>query len=124
MQLSLARETQFLSRTRDEHLHMCRRKAFAYVRGTNPDPAPIARDHHGSGPEKSIFRIMHDVLARERLPTCPMLRGGVSAAWPTVHGRPQVLHPGRSSLPGQTGVDLALGAWPRADRVVFGIYLI
>ena len=47
-----------------------------------------------------FFRIMRSVLARERLPTCLMLRGSVSVAWPTVHGHSQVRRPGRSGLPG------------------------
>ena len=47
-----------------------------------------------------FFRIMRSVLARERLPTCLMLRGSVSVAWPMVHGHSQVRRPGRGGLPG------------------------
>ena len=47
-----------------------------------------------------FFRIMRSVLARERLPTCLMLRGSVSVAWPMVHGHSQVQRPGRGGLPG------------------------
>ena len=43
---------------------------------------------------------MVTVLARERPPTCLMDSGGVSGAWPTVHGHSQVRHPGCSRLPG------------------------
>jgi len=47
-----------------------------------------------------FFRSMRSVLARERLPTCLMLRGSVSVAWPMVHGHSQVRRPGRGGLPG------------------------
>ncbi len=47
-----------------------------------------------------FFRIRRPVLARERLPDCLMLRGGVAVAWPIVHGPSQVRRSGCSGPPG------------------------
>ena len=71
-------------------------------------------------PTASAFsRSMRSVLARERQLTCLMDSGGISRAWPTVHGHSWVVHPGRSCLPGHNMSSMMVAMMVAWRRILF-----
>ena len=68
-------------------------------------------------------RGMRSVLARERPPACLMDSGGVSRAWPTVHGHSQVRHPGHSGLPGANLRPRRLFGWQTVHLQLIAIVI-